>query len=165
MSRRHTTVRIPQQPRSWRRQPTPVVVVVPEQLTWRQRAAYAIGHAAWRRRRAFLPTAATLACFTATAVAHLLAPWLWIPLALVTAAALVQLAWAPVREPGIRTRRYGLVAMTLTAGTCATASVAFGPTAAPLPLLWLLLALAAHITRHRLHPAARPAEQAPEENS
>ncbi|GHF42516.1 hypothetical protein GCM10010218_24590 [Streptomyces mashuensis] len=160
--RETTTVRIPKVPKQRRgRHQTPVVVVVPEQLTWGQRLTAAIGRAAWKRRRAFVPTAVAVAALVAAAVAHAQAPGLWLPLAALAMAGPGWLVWATLRRPTphrrVRTWRVALAAAVLTAGGWAAASVAFGPLTNPLPWLWLLLLLAAHVARH-LRRATRTAD-------
>ncbi|WP_159395360.1 hypothetical protein [Streptomyces albireticuli] len=163
-----TTVRIPRQRRFSRQ--APVVVVLPQELTWKQRAAYAIGRAMWKRRRALLPALTSLTCFLATVVAHHLAPWLWAVLAFVAVAGPGWLVWIERRRPSagrrVRMWRYGLAALVMTAGAWAAASVAYGPTAGLLPLLWLLLTIAAHVTWRTLRrptpaPAAESFEKEP----
>lgn len=150
-----TTVRIPKQPRG--RRQIPVVIVVPEQLTWGQRATAAIGRAAWRRRRAFLPTFLALAAGLAVTVVHWVAPWSWCVPALFAAVAPMWWRWTvrhrPSDDPRLRRWRGSTAAFVLAVGVWAAAAVAFGPAPGPLPLMWLLLILVAHIARRFLRPA------------
>ncbi|MFF4407233.1 hypothetical protein [Streptomyces sp. NPDC001404] len=145
--RETTTVRIPQQ-RFGSRQ-NPVVVVVPEQLTWRQRLAFAIGRAAWKRRRVFLPFTTSVACLLATAVAHATAPRMWAGLAFIAVSGPAWLAWAERQHPAdnkrVRTWRYVLAAAVLVVGAWAAACIAFGPFTSVLPLVWLLLTITGHV--------------------
>ncbi|MGK5544495.1 hypothetical protein ACSNOH_07170 [Streptomyces sp. URMC 127] len=149
-----TTVRIPRQRHTWGRRQTPIVLVVPEQPTLGQRLAAALGRAAWKRRRAALPLLGAVTGFAATAVVHAVAPWTWLPLALAATALPAWLAWVqrqrPSTDPRVRTWRYALAAVVLTAGAWAAASVAVGPTAGPLPLLWLALTIAIPLVRRSL---------------
>ncbi|MFI2077947.1 hypothetical protein [Streptomyces triculaminicus] len=162
-----TTVRIPRQPRG--RRQTPVVIVVPEQLTWGQRAAAAIGRAAWRNRRSFLPTSLALAAGLAVTVARWVAPWSWCVPALIAVAAPLWWGWIVRHRPSddrrLRRWRGTAAGFVLATGVWAAASVAFGPAAGPLPLLWLLLILAAHIARRCLRPAPRVPESIVKESA
>ncbi|MCC3775344.1 hypothetical protein [Streptomyces sp. UNOB3_S3] len=155
-----TTVRIPTQRRG--RHETPLVIVVPEQLTWRQRLAMALGRAAWKRRRGIGLLLACLLCLPATAIAHVLAPGLWLALATLAAAGPAWLLWThrqwPTDDPRVQAWRYGIAAAVLVTGAWAAASVAFGPFTQPLPLVWLLLTITALVTRRRLRTATRTPE-------
>ncbi|MBH1934263.1 hypothetical protein I5Q34_08135 [Streptomyces sp. AV19] len=153
-----TTVRIPKQSRGGRH--TPLVIVVPEHRTWKQRAAAAIGRAAWKRRRAFLPSLLALFALLGTAILHGTSPAIW-PLPVL--AALVGpawLIWAEKQRPACATRvrawRYALAAAWLTAGAWAAAAIAYGPLSGPLPLLWLALTITGHAVRRHLHNARSP---------
>ncbi|CAM5334548.1 hypothetical protein [Streptomyces abikoensis] len=149
-----TTVRIPRQRHTWGRRQTPIVLVVPEQPTLGQRLAAALGRAAWKRRRAALPLLAAVTGFAASAVVHAAAPWTWLPLAVSAAALPAWLAWVqrrrPSPDPRVRTWRYALAATVLTAGAWTAAAVAAGPTAGPLPLLWLALTITIPLVRRSL---------------
>ncbi|WP_424890945.1 hypothetical protein [Streptomyces sp. XH2] len=152
--RETTTVRIPRQRHAWGRRQTPIVLVVPEQPTLGQRLVAALGRAAWKRRRAALPLLVAVTGFAATAIVHAAAPWTWLPLAVGAATLPAWLVWVQRRRPGtdsrIRTWRYALAAVVLTAGAWAAASVAVGPTTGLLPLLWLALAIAIPLVRRSL---------------
>ncbi|MGW1199517.1 hypothetical protein ACWD4B_27305 [Streptomyces sp. NPDC002536] len=145
--RETTTVRIPKQ-RFGSRQ-NPVVVVLPEQLTWRQRLAFAIGRAAWKRRRVFLPLTASIACLLATAVAHAATPQLWAGLAFVAVSGPIWLVWVEHQRPAgtrrVKAWRYAVAAKVLVAGAWAAACIAFGPFTSVLPLVWLLLTITGHV--------------------
>ncbi|GAA0426491.1 hypothetical protein [Streptomyces luteireticuli] len=160
-----TTVRIPKQRRGARQ--APVVIVVPEQLTWRQRAVAAIGRAAWRRRRSFLPVTVAVLCLLGVAIVHGIAPAIWPVPVLAALGGPAWLVWAEQKRPAIAPRvrawRYVLAAAWLTGGSWAAASIAYGPLAGPLPLFWLVLTITGHVLRRHLR-TARSADPTPEEN-
>ncbi|MBT2367148.1 hypothetical protein J7E88_17995 [Streptomyces sp. ISL-10] len=145
-----TAIRIPRQRRrGFGRRPEPIILVVPEQPLLAARAAYAVGGWMWDRRRAWAPTGIAVAAFVTAAIVHVLAWWTGLVLAPATAAPLVWLWWTyqhrPAEEPSVRRWRRGLALLGVASTAWAALALAFGPTAGPLELLWLVNAIAAQV--------------------
>ncbi|WP_327748484.1 hypothetical protein [Streptomyces europaeiscabiei] len=141
------TVQIPRQ--RGRRGAQPFVIVVPERPSLTREALGFVGRGLWAGRRGLAPAALAVFVFGLTGVLHLNAWWSALVLAPL---ALVPLAWVLImqrRRPASGSAlgwRISLAALaTLAAGWMALAA-GFGPLAGPLPLLWLLIWLAAQIT-------------------
>lgn len=150
-----TTIHIPtQRGRRGRRGTPQVLLVMPERHAWlTERAAAAAFHKLWMSRRALLPLWIAIATFLATGVLHVLTPWLWIPLAAITAGGPCGAAWLHYRRPADqRTSRWRLAAAiaAFITGLWLTAAVASGPLAPGLPAFWLLLTAAGQTVWHWL---------------
>ncbi|MGJ5898488.1 hypothetical protein ACSCBZ_42065 [Streptomyces niveiscabiei] len=137
------TLRIPRQRG---RRGEQVVIVVPERPTLTRLAAGWAGRALWRSRRTLAPTALALTALPLSGVLHLLAWWSSL---LLTPLALAPLVWLWVvqrRRPAkgsVVLWRAGLSALATLAAVWLSLAAGFGPLAGPLPLLWLLLLVAA----------------------
>ncbi|WP_405807457.1 hypothetical protein OG729_20100 [Streptomyces sp. NBC_00210] len=160
-----TAIRIPRQGRRriGRRAAQPIVLVVPEQPSLGARAAAAAGGWLWDRRGSWAPTAIALAAFLAAAIVHALAWWSGLVLAPATAAPLIWLLRTnrqrPAGDPSVRRWRNGLVLLATTATAWAALALAFGPTAGPLELLWLISTIAAQTLWLRSRRTPDPTEE------
>ncbi|OAR24316.1 hypothetical protein A8W25_18020 [Streptomyces sp. ERV7] len=136
-------------PRTRRRDSQPIVLIVPERPTLTRRAATAAGMWFWEQRGTWAPTALALLAFVAVAIGHVLASWTGLLLAPVAALPLGWLVWTNRREPqadrSVRRWRRALALLTTTAIVWAACALAFGPTAGPLGLLWLVTAISAQV--------------------
>ncbi|AWI30416.1 hypothetical protein [Streptomyces tirandamycinicus] len=144
-----TAIRVPRQRRRGfgGRQMGPIILVVPEKPSLAARATYAVGGWVWDRRRSWAPTGIAVVAFVAAAIVHVLAWWTGLVLAPATAAPLVWLWWTsrhrPAEARSVRRWRRGLALLGIAAAAWAALAVAFGPTAGPLELLWLIATIAA----------------------
>ncbi|EFL33811.1 integral membrane protein [Streptomyces viridochromogenes DSM 40736] len=137
------TVQIPRQ--RGRRGAQPFVVVVPERPSLTREAFGFLARLLWKHRRAMAPLTLATVALPVTALLHWWAWWSGLLLAPLAVAPLTWLAFALLRRRAGRSVllwRIGLA----TGGTSALAWLAlaagFGPTAGPLPVLWLLVTLA-----------------------
>lgn len=143
-----TTVRIPRQ--RGRRPAAPVVVLVPEHRpSLTSRAAWALGGWAWRHRASWAPTGIAALVFVLTAAVHVIAPWMVWALTALSLAPAAGLWWWRRKRPEIFGERPGrlltLAGLATAALAWAAAVVHFGPLAAPLGWVWLLLAATAQV--------------------
>ncbi|MET8023838.1 hypothetical protein [Streptomyces avermitilis] len=148
-----TSVHIPRQ--RGRRSAQPFVVVVPERPSLTREALVAIGALLWRFRRPLAPTALALLAFVVTALLHTIAWWSGLLLAPAAAVPALWLGIMQRRRPAsgsVLAWRAALALLATVTGAWAALSAGFGPFAGPLPLVWLLLWLAAQtawpIVRH-----------------
>ncbi|WPO69937.1 hypothetical protein [Streptomyces sp. KN37] len=139
------TVRIP---RRRGRRGQPFIVVIPEHPTVTRVALGTVGRALWKARTSLYPTALAVLGFVLAAVRHVLAWWsCFLPATAVVA----PVAWLAVMQrsnPACGSSlawRIGLTSATSLAASWLTTAVAFGPTAGPLELLWLLALLGTQI--------------------
>ncbi|WP_262063955.1 hypothetical protein [Streptomyces sp. STR69] len=148
-------------PRTRRRDAQPIVLVVPERPTLTQRAMRALGTWLWETRRSWAPTGIAVAAFLATGIVHVLAWWTALVLAPAVAVPFGWLTWVGNRrqtdDRSVRRWRRTVAALATTATAWAALSVAFGPLARPLPLLWLALAITAQVLWLRTRRAAATA--------
>jgi hypothetical protein len=137
------TVQIPRQ--RGRRGAQPFVVVVPERPSLTREAFGFLGRLLWKHRRGIAPLTLALSALPVTALLHWWAWWSGLLLAPLAAAPLGWLAFALLRCPAGRSVllwRIGLAAGATSALTWLSLAAGFGPTAGPLPVLWLLITLA-----------------------
>ncbi|MFI6466905.1 hypothetical protein [Streptomyces sp. NPDC050538] len=133
------TVRIPHQ-RGRRSQP--FLIVVPDRPSLTREVLGFLGRVLWRYRRPLAPTALALLAWPVTAILHAIAWWYGLIFLPVVIAPAVWFGFVQYRRPARSTAtawRIGLVVLaTLAFGWAALAS-GFGPTAGPLPLVWLAI--------------------------
>jgi hypothetical protein len=137
------TVQIPRQ--RGRRGAQPFVVVVPERPSLTREAFGFLGRLLWKHRRGIAPLTLAVAALPGTALLHWWAWWSGLLLAPLAVAPLGWLAFALLRRPAGRSVllwRIGLAASATSALTWLSLAAGFGPTAGPLPVLWLLVTLA-----------------------
>ncbi|MEX3100325.1 MULTISPECIES: hypothetical protein [unclassified Streptomyces] len=149
------TVNIPR-PRG--RRGEQVVIVVPERPTLTRLLAGAAGRALWNARRTLAPAALALLAMPLSGVLHLLAWWsslLLAPLALAPAVWLLVVQRRRPAKGSVVLWRAGLAALATLAAVWLCLAAGFGPLAGPLPLLWLLLLIAAQAVWIAVRP--RPA--------
>ncbi|MFE0037437.1 hypothetical protein [Streptomyces sp. NPDC059015] len=117
----------------------------------------------WARRTSWAPTGIALAALINAAIVHALAWWTGLVLAPTTAAPLVWLWWTsqhrPAADRSVRRWRRGLALLGIAATAWAALGVAFGPTAGPLELLWLIIAIAAQTLWTRARRNTDPTEE------
>ncbi|WP_216588648.1 hypothetical protein [Streptomyces brasiliscabiei] len=137
------TVRIPRQ--SGRRS-DPFVIVVPERPSLTREALGFVGRLLWRFRAALAPTGLSVLAFVVAALLHLTAWWSAFVVAPLAAAPLAWLLIMQRRRPARGTTfgwRIGLTVLATAAAAWLALAAGFGPLAGPLPLLWLLVSIAA----------------------
>ncbi|MBP5938552.1 hypothetical protein [Streptomyces acidiscabies] len=133
-------------PRQHGRRGEQVVIVVPERPTLTRIVAGWAGRALWRSRRALAPTALAVLAMPLAGVLHLLAWWsslLLTPLAVAPAVWLLVVQRRRPAKGSVVLWRAGLVALATVAAVWLCLAAGFGPLSGPLPLLWLLLLVAA----------------------
>ncbi|MEV6123867.1 hypothetical protein AB0M23_25720 [Streptomyces sp. NPDC052077] len=137
------TVRIPRQ--SGRRS-DPFVIIVPERPSLTREALGFVGRLLWRFRSALAPTGLSILAFVVASLLHLTAWWSSLVVAPLAAAPLAWLLVMQRRRPARGATfgwRIGLTVLATAAAVWLALAAGFGPLAGPLPLLWLLVSIAA----------------------
>ncbi|MFF7389840.1 hypothetical protein ACFZAE_15550 [Streptomyces scabiei] len=148
------TVRIPRQ--RGRRSAQPFLIVVPERPSLAREALGFTGRVLWRFRSALAPTGLSVLAFVVAVVMHMTAWWSGLVLA---PAALAPTLWVLLmqrRRPAsgsVLGWRIGLAALATLAAVWLALAAGFGPLAGPLPLLWLLVWIAAQTTWFIVRPS------------
>ncbi|MFI7093417.1 hypothetical protein [Streptomyces lydicus] len=126
----------------------PFVVVIPERPSLLREAAGFLGLWLWDNRRSLAPLALATVAAGVAAVLHLWAWWSGLVLAPVAAAPLVWLLIAQHRHPvppSVLRWRLGLAVAAAAAVAWLALAAGFGPLAAPLPTVWLVLTAAGQV--------------------
>ncbi|WP_019888325.1 hypothetical protein [Streptomyces purpureus] len=147
------TVRIPRQRG---RRSDPFVIVVPERPSLTREALGFLGRALWRFRSALAPTGLSVLAFLVAALLHAIDWWSGLVVAPLAAAPLVWLLILQRRRPAhgsVLGWRIGLALLATLAAVWLALAAGFGPLAAPLPLVWLLLLIAAQTTWFIVRPS------------
>ncbi|MDN3024844.1 hypothetical protein [Streptomyces sp. S.PB5] len=140
-----TTVQIPRS-RGRRRGAQPFVVVVPEQPSLTREAIGVVGGALWKGRHALAPTGIAILAFAVTALLHALSPWSALMFAPLAVGPGLWLGIVQRGHPGHGSTlawRIGLAVFATLAFAWAALAAGFGPLAGSLPLVWLLVLIAA----------------------
>ncbi|MDG5807484.1 hypothetical protein P9869_33435 [Streptomyces ossamyceticus] len=148
------TVRIPRQ--RGRRSAQPFVVVVPERPSLTREALGFVGRTLWRFRSALAPTGFSVLAFVVAALLNAIAWWSSLVLAPLAAVPPVWLLIMQRRRPARGTTfgwRIGLALLATLAAVWLALAAGFGPLGGPLPLLWLLVWIAAQTTWFFVRPS------------
>ncbi|BBC35858.1 hypothetical protein SGFS_071520 [Streptomyces graminofaciens] len=143
-------------PRRRGRRSAPFVIVVPERPSLTREALGFLGRALWAGRRGLAPVGLAVFVFALTGVLHVSAWWSGLVLA---PAALAPTLWVLVmqrRRPASGAAlgwRIGLTVLATLAAVWVALAAGFGPLAGPLPLLWLLVLIAAQTTWFFVRPS------------
>ncbi|MEH0635448.1 hypothetical protein QBA35_19315 [Streptomyces bottropensis] len=138
------TVRLPRQ--RGRRSAQPFVIVVPERPSLTREALGFVGRLLWRFRRALAPTGFAVLAFVVAALLHLTAWWSALVIAPTVLAPTLWVLLMQRRRPAsgsVLGWRIGLAVLATFAAAWLALAAGFGPLAGALPLLWLLVSIAA----------------------
>ncbi|NUV62797.1 hypothetical protein [Streptomyces sp. CAI-85] len=148
------TVRIPRQ--RGRRSAQPFVIVVPERPSLTREALGFVGRVLWRFRAALAPTGLSVLAFVVAGLLHLTAWWSSLVVAPLAAVPVVWLLVMQRRRPARGSTfgwRVGLTVLATAAAMWLALAAGFGPLTGPLPLLWLLVWIAAQTTWFVVRPS------------